>query len=277
MKKLGWMTAAAMSLALTAPVGAAEAKYVIECVTRAVEQANAAGDYSGYGAATNSFCVLGGWLATGEQLQYSFSMTKGKSYLIVGAGDGDVKDLDLSVSDGEDAVEDTEDDNTPWVHVKAERTVQATITMKNFAGSDELDFCCFVILEEGGADGSGKALVSAVTGLAKELADVEGVGLDKTPGAICFMGGLFGTGGELGITRTFTEGAYGLAGWGDKKCQDLDLALYEGKKKIAEDTEDDAQPFVECEVEGEVRGTIQLKMHAASGNSWGLCIVLTPE
>lgn len=265
------------ALAFASPARAAESKYVVECVDAAVKQANSAGDYSGYGAATNSFCVLGGWLSTGESFKYKMPVQKGKGYLFVGAGDRDVADLDISVTDGTETVSDTEHDNTPWVHVGADSNVDATITVTNFKGSGEADFCCLVILEEGGADGSGKALMSAVRGLAAQLDKIDGVGTEKTGGAICFMGGLFGTGGKLGIERPFAPGEYGLVGYGDKNCVDLDLGLYEGGELVAEDTGKDATPVVECEVSANARGVVQLRMHEAKGNAWGLCVVLVEE
>lgn len=263
----------ALLFAAASPVRA-DTQYVVQCVDAAVEQAKAAGDYSGYGAAGNSFCVLGGWLSTGETLSYKMNLEGGKGYLFVGGGDKDVADLDLQVHDGEDAVEDTDDDNTPWVHVKAESDCEVTINLLNFKGSGEADFCAFIILEEGGADGSTKALTGAVRGLCKELDKVQTHGIEKTAGAISFMGGLFGTGGELGIHRNFAPGEYALVGYGDSNAEDVDLTLHEGDTLVAEDSDDDATPVVQCKVGEEARGTVRLKMFKSKGNAWGMCAVL---
>lgn len=276
------LLASAMLLGLLAGAASADddTVYIRECVTAAVEQAKAAGSYTGYGAATNSFSLMGGWLSTGETLQYQMEVEEGKGYLFVGAGDRDIKDLDLSVTDGDATVEDTEDDNTPFVHIEAKAATTITITMTNFAGSGEADFCTFIILEEGGAEGSGKALVAAATELAKVCQTVEkqtGVKTDKTPGLACLMGGLFGTGGELALNRTFHEGKYALVGWGDANAEDLDLTLTEGDETIAKDTETDATPVVPFEVSGETTCGLEAKMFKAKGNAYGLVAILKEQ
>lgn len=267
---------------LTASAASAEddTVYIRECVTAAVEQAKTAGSYTGYGAATNTFSLLGGWLATGQTLEYEMQVEAGKGYLFVGAGDRDIKDLDLSVTDGEATVEDTEDDNTPFVHIEAKADATIRITMTNFTGSGEPDFCTFIILEEGGAEGSGKALVAAATELARVCAEVEqktGVKTDKSPGLACLMGGLFGTGGELAMNRTFHEGKYALVGWGDQNAEDIDVALTEGDEVIARDTETDATPVVPFEVAGDTTCGLEVKMFKAKGNAYGLLAVLKEQ
>lgn len=263
-------------LILAAGSARAESAYIREAVQAAVTQAESASDYSGYGAASNSFSLLGGWITKGNELRYSLTLEGGKGYLCVGAGDRDVGDLDIAVSDGTQVIEDDETDNTPWVHVEVEETCKATISLKNFNGTAEGDFCVLIILEEGGAGATGKQLVVAASELAKSV-DKAGFQTDHgdgSPSGFCLMGGLFGTGGELGLERGFSEGDYSVVGWGDKNCQDLDLSVTANGEEVCADDDDDSTPVGNFNVDGEARAAMHLKMYKASGNSFGLLAVL---
>lgn len=268
-------------LALGAGTARAEGEYISECVQRAVQQAGAAGDYTGYGMATDSFCLLGGWIATGGELQFTVNFNAGTSYLLVGGGDSDVKDLDISVSDGENTVEDVETDNTPFVHLGAEETVEATITLRNHQGSGQPDFCVLLILQSEGGDGSAASLNAAAQGLVKAVSGVGGgwsTEAAEDPSGWCLVGGLFGAGGELGIGRSFSAGSYALVGFGDSKCQDLDCFVSnEEGEEIAADTETDSTPVVQFDASGDAVGSLNLRMHAANGNAFGVGIILKKQ
>lgn len=257
-----------------------QSAYISECVGNAVKQAQAAGDYSGYGMVSNSFCLLGGWITKGHMLQYSLTLQEGHSYLFVGAGDRDVKDLDLSVSDGTNEVKDEETDNTPFVHVTAESTVEVTITLTNYDGSGEPDFCAMIILEDEGGQANINSLNQAASGLCQMI---DAVGneweTDKASdgSSWCLMGGLMGTGGELGLSRSFSPGTYILVGWGDSRAGDVDAAVQNGDgEEVAADTETDNTPVVPFEVSGKspLVGTLNLKMAQAKGNAFAICAVL---
>lgn len=265
-------------LALSASAARAEGEYISECVQRAVQQANTAGQYSGYGMATNSFCMLGGWISTGGELQYSMTFEAGTSYLIVGAGDSDVRDLDIAVSDGSNSLEDSETDNTPFVHFGFEEPVQATITLKNYQGSGQPDFCIMLILQSEGGEGNAPSLNAAAQGLVRAVGGVGGgwsTEAASDPSGWCLVGGLFGTGGELGLSRNFSEGSYALVGFGDAKCKDLDCAVVgEDGEAVAADTETDSTPVVQFEASGDVTGSLVLRMHEANGNAFGVALIL---
>lgn len=274
--------------AMLAVVGAGTAQgqsespsaYISECVASAVTQAQAAGDYSGYGLLSDSFCLLGGWITKGHMLQYTVTLQEGHSYLFVGAGDRDVKDLDLSVSDGTNTVEDTETDNTPFVHVQAESTVEVTITLTNFDGSGEPDFCSMIILEDEGGQANLSSLNQAATGLCQMIDKLgEEWETDKASdgSSWCLMGGLMGTGGALGLSRSFAPGTYVLVGWGDSRAGDVDASVADGDGEVvAADTENDTTPVVPFEVSGKaaLSGTLNLAMPKAKGNAFAVCAVL---
>lgn len=266
---------AVAAVLLAAGKAQAQTQYITECVGRATQQAKSAGEYTGYGTATSSFSLLGGWITQGRSLSYSMTLEGGRSYLFVGGGDSDVKDLDISVSDGESAVEDTETDNTPFVHVEAESTVEVTITLTNYAGSGQPDFCALIILQKGGGAGNLTSLDQAASGLVQLIdALAEDWGTDTS--SWCVLGGLFGAGGELGIHRNFDRGDYLLVGWGDGAATDLDAAVADGEGElVAVDTEEDKTPVVPFEVTGNgLRGTLMLRMAASRGNAFGVCTVL---
>lgn len=258
----------------------AQTEYISECVAAAVTQAQGAGDYSGYGMASNSFCLLGGWISQGQNLQYTMTVQEGHSYLFVGSGDRDVKDLDLSVSDGSATVEDTETDNTPFVHIQAEGTVEITITLTNYTGSGQPDFCCMIILEDEGPQANINSLNQAAVGLCELINTVANEWeTDKAAdgSAWCLMGGLMATGSQVGVSRAFSPGTYILVGWGDTRAGDVDASIQNGDgEEVAADTETDNRPVVPFEVSGKtpLRGTLNLKMHQAKGNAFAVCAVL---
>lgn len=278
---VSWIRSAAVMacalMALGASSARAEGEYISECVERAAQQAGAAGDYTGYGAVNDGFCVLGGWLSTGGELEYSLNLEAGTSYLFVGAGDRDVKDLDISVTDGSSTVEDVEDDNTPFVHVAAEDTVEATITLRNHQGSGQADFCVLIILQSKGSGGSAGDLVKAAKGLVQAVSGVGG-GWSSDPSGWCLVGGLFATGEEFGISRGFEPGEYALVGFGDANCKDLDASVADDEgNPVAGDEETDSTPVVPFQAEGEVSGSLNLKMHESKGNAFGVAIVLKKQ
>lgn len=260
----------------------AQSEYISEAVGRAVTQAGSAGDYSGYGMTTSSFCLLGGWITQGNMLQYSMNLSGGTSYLFVGAGDRDVRDLDISVTDGTNTVEDTETDNTPFVHVEAQSDTEVTITVTNYQGSGQPDFCCLIILESDGGQANIAGLNQAAQGLVTLINSATGYATDQAADASswCILGGLFGQGGELGMTRTFTRGNYMLVGWGDTRAKDLD-AFVQGPngEEVAADTETDSTPVVTFNVQakGNLRGTLNLRMYQSKGNAFGVCAVLRQQ
>lgn len=268
-------------LVAVAGTARAEGEYITECVQRATQQAGAAGEYSGYGMASNSFCLLGGWIGTGGELQFTTNFEAGTSYLIVGAGDRDVKDLDLGVQNGEDLIADTDDDNTPFVHIEATESVEATIRLVNQSGSGSPDFCVLIILQSEGGDGNAAAMNAAAAGLVKAVSGVGGgwsTAAAEDPSGWCLVGGLFGTGGELGLERGFSAGHYALVGFGDANCEDLDcfVANEEGEP-IAADTETDSTPVVQFDADGDAQGALGLRMHESKGNAFGLGIILKKQ
>lgn len=265
-------------VALGASSARAEGEYISECVQRAAQQAASAGEYTGYGTASDGLCLLGGWIATGGELQYTLNFEAGTSYLIVGAGDRDVKDLDLSVSDGESSVEDAEDDNTPFVHVAAEDGAEVTVTLTNFAGSGQPDFCVLIILQSQGGDGNAGELVQAANNLVKAVGGVGG-GWSSEPDGWCLVGGNFASGEEQGINRSFDAGHYALVGFGDSNCKDLDASVTDDEgNPVAADEETDSTPVVQFDVEGDgVSGNLMLKMHEAKGNAFGVAILLKKQ
>jgi len=247
-----------------------------------VTQAGAAGDYHGYGMASNGFCLLGGWITQGRTLQYSMNLEQGSSYLYVGAGDRDVQDLDISVNDGTNTVEDTETDNTPFVHVDAQSNCEVTITVTNYHGSGQADFCVMIILESEGGQANIQSLNDAAQGLVQLIDNAHGFATDQATDASswCIMGGLFTQGQEFGITRAFSRGHYEIVGWGDSRAKDLDSSVHNTDgSEVASDTETDNTPIVPFDVNGKgtTRCTVNLKMYNSKGNAFGVCAILRQQ
>ncbi|MBX3470314.1 MAG: hypothetical protein KF878_25890 [Planctomycetes bacterium] len=272
------LVVAAALVAAGAGQARAQSEYLSECVAAAVRRAEAEGSYRGYGLVKESFCLLGGWITQGHMLQYSMTLKAGRRYLFVGAGDRDVKDLDLTVTDGPNVVSDTDDGNTPLVHVEAEATVDVTITLTNASGSGQPDFCGLIILEDQGGQANLAALGQAAAGLCQAInargSDWE---TDKASdgSSWCLMGGLMAAGEALSLSRSFRAGGYLLVGWGDARAGDVDaLVLDEAGEVLAADTATDNRPEARFEPREPLRATLVLKMHQAKGDAFAVCAVL---
>lgn len=272
-------------LALCA-MGAARAQteYVSECVSRGVEAAGrviAGAEGVTFGMNSNGYCLLGGWVKQGESLEYNMTLAANTAYVVIGAGDRDVADLDMQFKSGDQVLEkDEQEDNIPVLVVQFEQEVEATLVVTNYKGSSpsQADFCSIIILESDGGQAQVTALNQAAQGLCEIINKQAGFTTDgQVSSGWCVFGSLLQSGGEHGVTRRFAPGTYRLVGWGDSRAKDVDARVANGEgETVAEDVLEDNQPVVDFEVTGKepLEGSFFLKMHQAKGNSFAVCAIL---
>lgn len=259
-----------------------QTEYIAECVQRGVDAAGRAieaAEGMTFGMNTNGYCLLGGWVKQGESLEYSMTLQANTCYVIIGAGDRDVADLDIALKQGDTVLEkDEQEDNIPGVVVQFDQQVEATLVVTNYKGSGQADFCSVIIMESDGGQANVTSLNQAAQGLCQIINKQAGFITDgQTTSGWCMFGALLQSGGEHGVTRRFEPGTYRLVGWGDSRAKDVDARVTNGDgETVAEDVLEDNQPVVDFEVTGKspLEGSFFLKMHQAKGNSFAVCAVL---
>lgn len=106
------------------------------------------GNIAGYEFA-DGICLLGTYLASGEARSFRCTFEGSQNYIIVGATDEDVLDLDLSLysSDGRIIETATDEDELPVLRYRAQFTGERSIRLTNFRSRAD-GFCVMVILRE---------------------------------------------------------------------------------------------------------------------------------
>ncbi len=283
---LSWIAVGVVAALASAPAPALawEEEYVAEGIANAIEQAKTARDLSGFGCRSDGFCLLGGFVEQFKELSYTTALESGKGYLFVGAGDRDVKDMDLTVTatDGTFYKGDLEQDATPWVYVEPEKSTDFKITMalpKSDSPLGSTDFCIVVVLESDGLEGSLDTLgqsaqeLNAIVGAIAKDAEVS---FDTAQGSFCLLGALLADGGERKLTRSWKgEVSYVCAGWSDASAKDFDLDIKKEDEVLHQDIDDDATPVVTFTPAEDGRLTFRLGMFSAEKPSFAIAAILT--
>jgi hypothetical protein len=212
-------------------------------LTESVEAAlGFAEDRAGYGY-DGGVCLLAGYVRIGESLSFTRRLEKGESYMIVGGGDGDAVDLDLSVEDANDKTiaVDTEDDATPYVEFKAPKGGRYTVTVRLAAArpGKRATFATLIFLRRGGSPGVDPADLRATLGrLAAGCATVK----DSVQKKVAFPAGdgrwaVYGVAPEPedpvvvpGVK--FGEGERMVLAYGGAGSEDVDLAILDGSGAV---------------------------------------------
>jgi hypothetical protein len=261
-----------------------EEEYVNEGIAAAVEQAKAARDLTGFGLRSGGFCLLGGFIEEGKELTYTTKLQKDKAYFFIGAGDHDVKDLDLVVGakDGSDHQVDVDDDATPFVFVAPSASAEYSVTMRvaSGSGSGSVDFCLVIVLETGGLEGSLDTLaesahqLNSVVAIVAEATDVE---LDTAEGSFCLLGALLKDGADQKLTRSFEANrTYQVIGWADENAKDFDVDIRRDKEVITQDIDEDSTPVVTFESHKKERLGVNLSMFSSNHPAFAIVAIVTP-
>ncbi len=126
------MRAALVPLAMMVPVGGAMAQD--DLVGRLLAKADELSRNDGY---RPTGWTRSGDLKQGERAELAVKLTGGKSYKLVGACDGDCKDMDIQIVDlnGQEVDRDELDDDFPIVHVPQSGNYTVRVIMASCSAS----------------------------------------------------------------------------------------------------------------------------------------------
>jgi len=194
--------------------------------------------------------VFATFLPAGKAVELSTTLEEGKSYCIVGGGDEDCVDLDISVSgpEGEPVATDMLKDASPVVSFVAEASGMHTLRMELYEANVP-SFCAMAILAEDGWTCPPESMDQALT---RFVHTCEGMSKERTlsfhdePNQWCLYCGIIESGSALRMsTITLEEGSHTFVAAGDDDMRDLDLYLLDGNDAtLASDDRVDDVPIV---------------------------------
>jgi hypothetical protein len=207
---------------------------------------------SDYGFTQTAY--LGAFLHPGNFSYMTTVLNAGQSYGFIGAGDNDVRDLDIIIEDesGKVVAEDVKDDATPVVQFTPRKTQRYKIKLK-LQDARVACFCGMVWLRKGGWSVPVRNLDVAMDNMlnhCENVASQRSARFLDVPGEWAVIGTII----EEGKTHIINDirlgtGRRAVTSGGDTVTRDIDLALFEdgpSPKIISKDQDDDASPLVQC-------------------------------
>ncbi|CAN5751161.1 hypothetical protein BH23PLA1_BH23PLA1_05160 [soil metagenome] len=208
-------------------------------------------------------CLFGYLLDEGAERGMVREFQAGRSYIILGAGDDDVIDMDIWITPINQPesrlVEDVEVDATPVIEFRPSRTGQYAINIQNYQSRGR-GFCCFVVLEQRPGKQVGSGLMSLAEALDNsiELARIAGLFFanEFPSNNLVLFGGKFDQGqSSYTYDLSYPQGDYVVVATGSKAIDDVDLFVARQHQhrdrngiRMAQDDEVDNTPMCEFSV-----------------------------
>jgi hypothetical protein len=217
----------------------------------------------------NGNCLYGAYLAKGEYQGLGTQFTAGEEYLIIGAGDEDIIDLDLAIVSANNTViiKDDKRDALPILRYTPQTTGRRTIRLINFDAARS-GFCAMIVLRKTdygnlSFDQISEALdnVIAMAQLSGALSTASGFAKNT----FCLFGGRVASGNEMYLYNVgLNYGKYLFVGAGSDNISDVDIFVVEqygqdntSGQIVCKDTADDKTPF--CSFRASSSSYYQLK------------------
>jgi len=233
----------------------------------------------------SDIAYLGAFIKPGNYSYITTTLTEGKNYEFVGAGDDDVKDLDIIITDdrGRVVAEDTDNDATPLVRFTPDKTGRYTLKLK-LEDARVSCFCGMALLERGGWKVPVKNLDAAMDSMLEHCRNVA----RQRPARFLDVTGewaVMGTILEEGKSQIFNDirlgtGRTAVTAGGDTVTRDIDLAIFEdgdSPKIIVKDEDDDAAPLVDCRTTDDRRYGVVIKNSKSNGGTLIFTAILTVD
>jgi hypothetical protein len=234
-------------------------------------------DYDGLG------CMFGYFLEPGKESSMRRDFSEDESYIIMGCGDEDIKDLDIRIADesGDKLAEDNDTDNTPLVQFTAPRSGKYTIVLTN-AKAARASFCAFVILRKVRNGHVQIRQIGEALDRAIKLSQLKGLEAKEFPPGLILMGGKYRAGqGNETYDLAFDEGDYSLIVAGSENVNDADATVVRQSrpgdtagKTISEDSDGAAVALCDFLSNGRSYYCIRIKNAASSGAGFVFGIIL---
>lgn len=253
-----------------------------QALTRVMTSARGVTEKTKYGLDDGSNCFMGALLKVGGEATTTLPLKAGETYAILGGGDDDAKNVDLTLEDanGKVVAQDVEKDAIPVVEYKVPASGSYRVVLKLTEGASQNSFCAFATLRAGGFDVPTQNLeLSAARLMTLCRAIVEktgGAGFLDTEGEWALVGSILKQGEALtqsGID--LPAGNHAFAAVGDTQAQDIDLALLKGGKVLDEDSEDDPNPVLIYAGSGNV--SLKITNAKSGGPSLTLAAILNTK
>jgi hypothetical protein len=223
-----------------------------ESLTRLVTSSGLV-NLSGYRYDGNQ-CLFGYLLDQGKEQTMVRTFERNKTYLILGAGDDDARDIDLWVTQedqpGAHLCEDIDDDATPMVEFQPTKTGRYAVQIRN-EESHGPSFCGFIVLVKDDHAGFGIVPLAEALDNATAVARLRGLFAKEFPRNNLV---LFGGECERGESSTvynlsYTSGDYVAVASGSDSIEDVDLTVTRQFRadapqgaEVAGDRDDDNTP-----------------------------------
>ncbi|MEM8781473.1 MAG: hypothetical protein AAGE65_01335 [Planctomycetota bacterium] len=254
--------------------------YMMQAVAKTMG-AGADASNRGYGFASG-VSFLAGLCEVKEELRFTRSFTGGREYILIGAGDEDATDVDLSIhdADGRQIVADRLADSIPVVRFTPPRTGRYSLRLKLFSGKREA-FCSVVILERNA--GFNVPLSNLAEASARFFASCAAVNqthvrlaFHNSPNEWAMFGQVFRPGGKSTINNLFPEPGDGfVVAVGDDNANDLDLTLLTRDGSVVRrDHQSTLVPVVEYDYRTRINRSVQTINHASDGNTFVLTAMM---
>jgi hypothetical protein len=220
--------------------------------------------------------LLGGCIRTGQSTEFIRELRAGESYVILGRGDRDALDVDLSLfgPDGQRVAADLDRDAEPFVEFRPWQTGRYTISLKVERGMAGESFCAMAILRRGGWNVPAQNLIDAATrcvGKCRDFAPLaKSLRFGNEPNQWSLFGGVLRQGESIGLTNIHLgHGQHLFVGAGDSHAQDIDsfLTLPFNGSIVAKDTAPDPVPTFGCQTQDRDVYEYRLKNERSDGAS----------
>lgn len=248
---------AAMLAVFPAASTAAPFDYLQQALVRIITQSTLM-NLADYGY-INGNCLFGVYLSEGDSHNLNMHFERNRNYVVMGAGDNDINDLDLALLDssGGTIANDTETDATPILQFRPRDTGFKKIKITNY-DSDAPGFCVIVVLTEtNGGKFSMTQISEALDNVIARSSIVSLFANRFAEGTFCLFGGKLREGEDTSLYNTsLAPGDYVMVGAGSNNIGDVDTFVIrqngvdsQSGEQICADTETDNTPICAFEAD----------------------------
>lgn len=233
-----------------------------------------------FGLDRDRVCLLGGFMEEGQTLSFSWTFEAGERIVMIGGGDTDVVDLDLSITrKGSEVVldEDTLIDATPILDYTIPTAGKYTVHMELYS-STAPSFCGLSLMREGDRPFDLDAIVTAASSflvLGAEFNQKIDGGLSFPENQWSIFGGVLSP-NESSVVEyfDFSDASYAVFGVSqDIERYDLDIALSDDAgTELEADRALDGWPFVVAPRNAQV--SVEINQSGGTSDAFGVFGIL---
>jgi type 1 fimbria pilin len=257
-----------------------------QAVVRIMGSVRAITDETEYGYDGADTCFMAGLCQVRQSITITRKFLPGERYALIGGGDDDAKDVDISILDesGNEIEKDTETDATPVVlfspTVEAHYTIRLTLYDSIESRSS---FVALAVMAAGGYDVPVDNLVKAAGGLIENCGVIaQEVGKAyflESPNQVAVWGCLLAKNETLTLTQlNMGSGNRVITAAADTQAKDIDIYLLDGKQQqLKADTEADANPLVIYQSDASASYGVKVSNAESNGPSLVMAAILQYE